>query len=220
MRYLTVSIFTMLFIATILIVSITPMVVAEDITIPLGVTDRLSNNIVGHLTQVIISTEPRTSDYNFVGDPKNYLWPTLVYYYENVGNQTEKGRIELKFIDDHGDEYPVSDPGTMAGVKPGGKSEDRLIAVAIPKDRKVVKLVVILGSEEISHDLNYPSTAATPAASVSASAQAISPSPSGQQTSSSTPSSGLCAGSWVLPLLIGGTIIASAGVRRGRNGKN
>jgi len=215
MRSLTVSIFAVL----LLIASIAPLAMAEDITIPLGATDKLSDNIVAHLTQVIIFTEPRTSDYNFVGNPKDYLWPTLVYYYENVGSQTEDGRIELKFVDDHGDAYPVSDPGTMAGVKPGSRTEDRLIAVAIPKDRKVVKLIVIRGSEEISHDLKYPSTAvsaSSPAAATSASSPA-----SSQPTSStsSTPHPGLCAGSWALPLLIGGTVLASAGIRQRQSDK-
>lgn len=212
MRTLTVALSRALVVAVLLIIVSAPLAAADEAVIPLDKDQRISDNINAHLVQVVLKGAPISNEYWVEGDPGNYLWPTLYYYYENTGTEAETGRITVRFTDDKGDEYKVSDAGTFDKISPGGRSGERTLNVGIPKDRKVVRMTVIKGFDEYSYELTYASATSAPTAAPTGTTTPTQP------AGTSTPTQ-FCLGSWALPLLIGGVIILGTGLRFNRHGR-
>lgn len=207
MRTLTMAIIAALCALALALVVAVPAATAEDITIPVGKTQQISGNITAHLVQVSVLGAPITSDNNDVTNISDYIWPTLDYYYENTGPRSENGHLTVKFMDDKGDEYKVSDAGTLMTVDPGTRSENRYMGVHVPKDRKIVRLTIVQGFDETPIDLVYPSATAVKSATPTAQAAGNQPGGTG------TPAGKLCLGSWALPLLLGGVVVLGTGLR-------
>lgn len=209
MRTRIVVLTRMLVVAAILMIVIAPLAAADETVISLNKDQRISDNITAHLIQVTIKGAPISNEYWVDGNPEDYLWPTLYYYYTNTGTGDETGHLTVKFKDDKGDEYKVSDAGTLEMISPGGRTGERTLNVGIPKDRKVVSMTVVKGFDEYQYELTYPS------ATTAATAQ---PTGASQQAGTSTPTK-VCLGSWGLPLLVGGVAILGTGLRFGRKNR-
>ena len=208
MRTLTVAVIPALFVAALFIIAAVPLAAAEDVTIPIGKDQRITDNIQAHLIQVSVLGMPISNENWVEGGPENYLWPTLYYYYENTGTADETGHLTIRFKDDKGDSYKAVDAGTMDKISPGRKSGERTLTAPIPKDRKLVSMTVIKGFDEYPYELTYPSaTAVTSPTSASTGEPA---------TGTSTSSPKLCLGSWFLPLLVGGVVVVGTGIRVSR----
>jgi hypothetical protein len=173
---------------------------AKDIvTIPLNESVQISPNLKANLIQITISDT--TYGGSFAEDQSKVIFPILVYNYQNVGSVPETGHLHVKFVDDQGEVYDATDPGTMDPIQPGKTGANRPLEINIPKDRKVTSLVVVQGFNQQTIPLVYPGSASPTST----------PAPSG--TASGTPG-GLCLGSLILPLTIVG--MAWAGMRLSR----
>lgn len=212
MRTLTVALVRALAVAVLVIIVAAPLAAADEPVIPIDKDQRVSDNINAHLISVVVKGAPISNEYWVEGDPGNYLWPTLYYYYENTGTTGETGHLKVRFTDDKGEEYTVSDAGTLERIEPGARSGERTLTVGIPKDRKVVRMTVIKGFDEYQYELTYPSATVAPTAAPTATAGTE---PAG---TADTPTK-FCLGSWALPLLIGGVAILGTGLRFRRNGR-
>jgi len=210
MRTLTVAIISALFLTALFIIAAVPLAVAEDVIIPIGKDQKITDNIKAHLVQVSVLGMPISNENWVEGGPENYLWPTLYYYYENTGSVDETGHLTIRFKDDKGDTYKAVDAGTMDKISPGQKSGERTLTAPIPKDRKLVSMTVVKGFDEYPYELTYPS--ATTATSTT-------PASTGQPAGTSVPSAKLCFGSWGLPLFIGGVVVLGTGLRFSRKGR-
>ncbi len=170
---------------------------AKDLyTIPINQSVQVSPNIKANLIELEISDVTRGGSY--AENPDAVIYPILWYTFQNVGSVPESGHLHVKLIDDQGEVYEGTDPGTMEPVQPGKTTAPRPIEINIPKDRKITQLVVIMGFNEQSFPISYGgSTTPTPTQAPSGSA-------------SGTPG-GFCLGSLILPLTIVG--LAWAGVR-------
>lgn len=186
---------TLLAAALLLAVSVAPAM-AADITIPVGKTQHMTDNLDVRFIQVTIA--PVSHAQTYTEHPEERIFPILVYRYVNVGTKGEIGHLTIKFTDDQGTEYKTTDPGTMVPINPGTESEDRYLEVDIPKDRKIVKFTVVKGFDEFDYPLTYPGPTATPV-------QQATVTPTGQPTPSPTPQK-LCLGSMILPLLAVGAV--------------
>jgi hypothetical protein len=188
---------SLLLVALLFVVVIAGTAAAKDLyTIPLNESIQLTPNLKANLIQLTISDTTYGSVY--VDDQSKYVYPILVYTYQNVGTAPETGHLHVKFIDDQGQVYEDTDPGTFSAIAPGKTTASDFLEVAIPKDRKITQFVVIMGFNEQSFPISY-GNAATPT-----------PTQAPAGTASGTPG-GFCLGSLVLPLTIVG--LACAGFR-------
>ena len=167
---------------------------AKDlVTIPLDKRVEVTPGMYAHLIQVTISDT--TYGASYAEDPSKVIFPILVYQYENHGTVAQSGHLKVRFVDDQGNTYNGDDAGTMALVRPGNTSSTRLIEVNIPKDRKVTELVVVMGFDEQTFKLDYPSATTAPTAT-----------PGATETPSSSPKGNVCISMLVLPLTIVGAV--------------
>ena len=172
---------------------------ATDVaTIPIDRQIEVTPGMFANLIQLTISDT--TYGGSFAPDPSKVIFPVLVYTYTNRGTVAQNGHLHVRFVDDQGQTYDGSDPGTMDAVQPGQTTGVRTIEINVPKDRKITELVVVMGFEEQTIKITYPGTT-TPTPSPAPTAAAGTASPKGNA----------CIGSVVLPLLIVG--IAWAGFR-------
>jgi len=175
-----------------------PVSAADLVTVPIGRQIEVTPGMYASLIQLTISDT--TYGGSFAPDQSKVIFPVLVYTYENRGSVAQSGHLHVRFVDDQGQTYDGSDPGTMEKVQPGQTTTARTIEINIPKDRRITELVVIMGFEEQTIKINYPGTS-TPTPTPASSAAPSTASPKGNA----------CIGSLVLPLLIVG--IAWAGFR-------
>lgn len=173
---------------------------AKDIaTIPLNESIQISPNLKANLQQVEISD--MTIGGSYAPDPMAVIYPILWYTYQNVGSVPEHGHLHVKLVDDQGEVYEATDPGTMEPVQPGKTTAPRPLEINIPKDRKVTALIIIQGFNQQTIPLVYPGTAT----------------PTSPPASSGTPTrgpGGICQGALLLPLTVVG--LAWAGMRLSR----
>ncbi|WP_424357228.1 hypothetical protein [Methanocella sp. MCL-LM] len=210
MRTLTVALTRALVVAVLLLIVSAPLAAADEPTIPLNKDQRISDNINAHLIQVVVKGAPISNEYWVEGDPGNYIWPTLYYYYENKGSAAETGHLTVRFTDDKGDEYKISDAGTLDRIDPGQRTGERTLNVGIPKDRKVVRMTVVKGFDEYPYELTYATATAT---------QTTTPTGTTTQPAGTSTPTRFCLGSWALPLFIGGVVILGTGLRFSRYGR-
>ncbi|HEY3272800.1 MAG TPA: hypothetical protein VGJ92_03500 [Methanocella sp.] len=175
---------------------------AKDIvTIPLDRHIEVTPGMFAYLIQVTISDT--TYGASYAQDPSKVIFPVLVYTYENKGAVAQNGHLHVKFVDDQGNSYDGSDAGTMDPVRPGNTSSTRIIEVNIPKDRKVTELHIVMGFDEQTIMLNYPSTP-TPAATQGATG-----------TASASPKGNFCISTVLLPLiLVGATWLGKRAIKK------
>lgn len=134
---------------------------------------RVNSNIIIHLIEVNVTDNPMGNVYPSAA-PSETKWAHLVFNYENTGDATEKGYINMEFIDSNGNIYPNTEIRD-ATVAPHSTTERPLFTeVPIPKNAMLVKLHVYQGTnpafrtKEQWYDINMAQsvtptpTAATP----------------------------------------------------------
>ncbi|MCD1295748.1 hypothetical protein CUJ83_12135 [Methanocella sp. CWC-04] len=117
---------------------------------------RKGTNIKVNLIEVDISEKQlgsKTSPYPL----EETKWVRLVYTYENLGDKSEKGYLNIKFLDTDNNEYPMGEVEyTGRDVAPHSFSEVRFIEIPVPKDAVIDRFVIIQGFDETTY--NIPQT--------------------------------------------------------------
>jgi hypothetical protein len=106
---------------------------------------RVNSNIIIHLIEVNVTDKPMGNVYPSAA-PSETKWAHLVFNYENIGDASEKGYINMEFVDSNGNTYPNTEIRD-ATVAPHTTTDRPLFTeVPIPKNATLTKLHVYQGT--------------------------------------------------------------------------
>jgi hypothetical protein len=117
-----------------------------DMVIPMDRYVNLSNGLIIHLEQVTISDLSLYSTYS--PDNANTTWILLVFHYEYYGKHQVACRFHVQIVDDTGTvpagwRYDKTDETIYKPLYPNEVSSTMTLEFAMPKDRRLTKLIVI-----------------------------------------------------------------------------
>jgi hypothetical protein len=148
-----------------------PVAHADQVTIPIGqsIYGMMSNNkIEAHLEYLEIGDDRKGST-RTTTPLERVKWVRLFYRYQNHGDSTGTGYLNLVFIDQQGNEYkPAEGVYTGETVAPGTISTLEFVEIPVPKDSNIVTIRVVQGFDHT--DFAVPQSGATTATAAPSSA--------------------------------------------------
>jgi hypothetical protein len=122
-------------------------------------------NIIVHLILINISDSPMGNIY--APDYPNTQWVRLLYTFENIGDEKDKGFIRPTFIDTEGNPYQNFDY-TGENVLPHTTAGPFFVEIPAPKTVTFTKVVFVEGFVEHEFDIPMATTTPTPGPSPTA----------------------------------------------------
>jgi hypothetical protein len=189
-----------IFLISSLFISVSPVAHADQVTIPIGksIYGMMSNNKIEALLEYLEVGDDRKGSTQTTTSLDRVKWVRLFYRFENHGDSTGTGYLNLVFIDQQGNEFkPAEGVYTGETVGPGDTSSLEFLEIPVPKDSNIVTIRVIQGFDHTDFPVpDAGSATATAAPTVAPTAAPSSASTATAQTTAKSNGSGNC-----LPLL-------------------